>query len=179
MTVARAAPPAPTFAMLARHFVTGVAVALAGSPEQAHGVTVSTLSLVSHRPPMVALALRTGRRSAAALHRAGGFAVSVLAADQSWLAHYFAAGSRGPGMGELGAGHWRPGAHGPLLSGAIGWLECRLEQVVPTGDHQLLLARVLAADTRPGTPLVNFAGRLHAGMSLLDAGTLDPRNEER
>jgi flavin reductase (DIM6/NTAB) family NADH-FMN oxidoreductase RutF len=165
MTIAERATPAPRAGRrhrnLLHQFVTGVAVVTAGPPQTASGVTVSTLSLVSHRPPVVSLALRAGTRSLTAITRHGGFAVSILSADQDWLARRFADPQRPPGMPGLDADCWRPGQQGPLLRDAIGALECRLDRVIPAGDHQLLLGSVQSVRLQPGRPLVNFAGELH------------------
>ncbi|MBI1758711.1 MAG: flavin reductase [Actinobacteria bacterium] len=157
------------FGTVARQLAAGVAVLTAGPAPTACGVTVSTLTLVSYTPPLVSVVLRRGSGSVAHLKRVGGFAANVLAADQERLARYFADPCRPPGMGQLAEDSWRPGDRGPLLCGAIGWLECRLEQVIPAGDHELLLGRVQAARLCRGLPLVSFAGRLHpGGPELMD-----------
>jgi flavin reductase (DIM6/NTAB) family NADH-FMN oxidoreductase RutF len=170
-----AASPVAGFVEATRHFVTGVVVVTAGPPDRARGVTVSTLTLASYRPPVVSLVLRAGAQSVAALQREGGFAVSVLAADQTRLARYFADTRRPAGMAGLADDDWQAGQWGPLLRGAICWLECELEQAIVTGDHQLLLGRVRSSSLRPGRPLVNFAGELHPDVfrNLEQGGSRD------
>ncbi|MFG2309373.1 flavin reductase family protein [Streptomyces sp. NPDC048566] len=148
-----------------RRFATGVTVLTCGRDEGTHGVTVSTLTLASMKPPMVSVALRRDSRGLAALLASGAFAVNVLAGRQDPLARHFARSDRGEGLGRPGrgvwAGHTADGV--PLLGGAVGWLRCRVTRTVPAGDHELVLA--LVADARLGTttepPLVNFAGDLH------------------
>jgi flavin reductase (DIM6/NTAB) family NADH-FMN oxidoreductase RutF len=167
-----AVTPSRPFSDLARQFVTGVAVVTSGHADDAHGVTVSTLSLLSYRPALVSMVLRTGSHSVRVFEASGGFAISVLAARQARLARYFADVRRPPGMGPLGADDWQPGRNGPLLKGAISWLECRLEQVIPAGDHELVLAQVEGGSLHPGRPLVNFAGQLHA--DVFDSRDIDP-----
>jgi hypothetical protein len=42
----------------------------------------------------------------------------------------------------------------PLLAGALGWLDCRVEARLDTGDRTVYLAEVLQGQvTRPGPPL--------------------------
>jgi flavin reductase len=158
-----------------RCLVTGVAVLTMGADGTAHGTTVSTVTLASRRPPMLSVALRRRSAGLALLCRDGVFAVNALAADQAPLARYFADPRRtsGPGAldgpGALAPDAWqrRSPAGVPLLRGAIAWLECRVDLRVPAGDHELVVARIVAAALAPGGPggpLVNFAGALGAGL---------------
>ncbi|MCD0484726.1 flavin reductase family protein [Streptacidiphilus sp. ASG 303] len=148
-----------------RRFATGVAVLTCGTGETVHGVTVSTLALAAVEPPMVSVALRRGSRGLAELLRTPSFAVNGLAAQQEALARYFARRDRGTGLGcpapEVWAGRTFGGV--PLLGGAVGWLECRVERTVPVGDHELVLARVLNAARGGGLPLLNPALRPRPG----------------
>ncbi|MCX4918285.1 flavin reductase family protein [Streptomyces sp. NPDC060011] len=147
-----------------RKFATGVTVLTCSRDEGTHGVTVSTLTLASMKPPMVSVALRRDSQGLAALLAAGTFAVNVLGSQQDPLARHFARSDRGEGLTRPGrgvwAGHTADGV--PLLGGAVGWLQCRVTRTVPTGDHELVLG--LVTDARLGSaevPLVNFAGALH------------------
>ncbi|MFF0138471.1 flavin reductase family protein [Streptomyces sp. NPDC005227] len=147
-----------------RKFATGVTVLTCSRDEGTHGVTVSTLTLASMKPPMVSVALRRDSQGLAALLAAGTFAVNVLGSQQDPLARHFARSDRGEGLTRPGrgvwAGHTADGV--PLIGGAVGWLQCRVTRTVPAGDHELVLG--LVTDARLGTaevPLLNFAGALH------------------
>ncbi|AJE85315.1 MULTISPECIES: flavin reductase family protein [Streptomyces] len=169
MTGAATAPAAVQAALntTMRHFVTGVTVLTCGSPAEAEGVTVSTLTTIPGDPPMVCIALRQGSRGLKSLLAAETFVANGLAADHEWLAQHFARRSRPRGLAQLPPRGWaEPSPHGaPRLQGVVSWLECRLERTVAAGDHELLMARVLSGDAIAGTPLVNFAGVLHTGLS--------------
>ncbi|MEW2164646.1 flavin reductase family protein [Streptomyces sp. NPDC007084] len=147
-----------------RTLATGVTVLTCGRDESTHGVTVSTLTLASMKPPMVSVALRQDSQGLAALLAAGTFAVNILGGQQDPLARHFARSDRGEGLTRPGrgvwAGHTADGV--PLLGGAVGWLQCRVTRTVPAGDHELVLG--LVTDARLGTaetPLLTFAGTLH------------------
>jgi len=135
-----------------------VSVLTCGPAGRAHGVTVSTLSTASRRPPVVSVALRRGSRGLAALLATGRFAASGLSDRQTWLARRFAGPDRTDGW-DLPDAHdlWdgRASCGAPLLREAVGWLECRVERTVPVGDHELVLARVLGARAGAGLPLLN------------------------
>jgi HAD superfamily hydrolase (TIGR01509 family) len=92
------------------------------------GLTVSSLVSLSLEPPLVGVSI--GRETAMheLLREAGGFAASLLAGGQEWLAQHFARGV--PPIGMWSGIATEEGARGaPLLVGALGWLECRLGRV--------------------------------------------------
>lgn len=148
--------------------VTGVAVLTTGAGGQPHGTTVSTISLASRRPPLISVALRDTSAGLAILKRSRVFAVNTLAADQATLARYFADPRRARGFVQLPAELWycRVADGIPLLRGAIAWWECRVEQEIPVGDHELVVARIVSVTPGIGAPLVNFAGTLGGEILL-------------
>jgi len=88
------------------------------------------------------------------------FAVTVLSAGQRMLAGRFAAEGR-PGARLMleDVPHRRGPASGALIpAGALAALECGVHQVIPAGDHLLVIARVTdvpyVADS--GAPLIRF-----------------------
>src|SRR2546425_5327292 len=90
------------------------------------------------------------------LGRAGGFALSLLAQGQEWLAQHFARGV--PPIALWHGIASREGAAGaPLLVGALGWLECRLASEHPVGDHTFFVGEVLSVELgEPAPPLVHI-----------------------
>jgi flavin reductase (DIM6/NTAB) family NADH-FMN oxidoreductase RutF len=141
-----------------RHFPTGVAVVTVDSDGQRLGLTVASLVTLSLEPPLVGISVSR----AAALHEllrdAGGFAVSLLAAGQEWLAQHFARGV--PPIAMWSNVATAAGASGaPLLVGAIGWLECRLADEHPVGTHTLFVGEVLVATAgEDAPPLLRVGG---------------------
>lgn len=137
-------------------FATGVTVVLTrdagGRPL---GLTANAFCSVSLEPPQVLVCV--GRRSEAHPGFASGrFGVSVLAADQEDVSRRFAAG--GPAKFEAFA--LDEGPHGCLLvPGAVARLECAVVAAHAAGDHVIYLGEVLAAQARPGAPLVYHASR--------------------
>ncbi|MDH6131833.1 flavin reductase (DIM6/NTAB) family NADH-FMN oxidoreductase RutF [Kitasatospora sp. MAA4] len=151
-----------------RRFLTSVAVLTSGDGEVVQGITVSTLALASVSPPMISVALRRGSRALDVLLDTPAFVANSLTAQQEPLARHFARPDRGYGLGQLPSAAWAGvSAQGvPMLAGAAAWLECRVDHVVPVGDHQLLLARVVGAARGTGSPLANFDGLLHAQLPM-------------
>lgn len=123
-----------------------------------HAATVSWVSQVSSQPPLVMVALKRNSHLAHAVRKAHRFALNILAADQQALAEGFFTHLSAPAEAQALAGYnFRDSAgHCPLLTDAMAWLECRLDDELPTpGDHSLMLGRVTAAGIRrQGTPMV-------------------------
>jgi flavin reductase (DIM6/NTAB) family NADH-FMN oxidoreductase RutF len=116
----------------------GVAVVTVDADGQRLGLTVGSLVALSLEPPLVAIAVSGQSAMHELLRGAGGFAVSILAAGQEWLAQHFARGV--PPIAMWHGVALETGASGaPLLSGALGWLECGLQNELPVGTHMLFV----------------------------------------
>jgi flavin reductase len=137
-----------------RGFPAGVAVLTVDADGARLGLTVGSAVSLSLDPPLVGVAISRQAAMHELLREAGRFALSLLAGDQATVAQHFA-------RGVPPFAHWhgiatREGAAGaPLLEGALGWLECRLEAAHPAGDHTFFVGEVLSAEVgRPGPALV-------------------------
>jgi flavin reductase (DIM6/NTAB) family NADH-FMN oxidoreductase RutF len=145
----------PDLRALMRRFPHGVAVLTVDANGERLGLTIGSLVSLSLEPPLVGVAI--GRQAAMheLLREAGGFALSLLAEGQGWLAQHFARGVPPIAMWHGIAS--REGAAGaPLLVGALGWLECRLAGELVAGDHTFFVGEVLSAELgAPAPPLVH------------------------
>jgi flavin reductase (DIM6/NTAB) family NADH-FMN oxidoreductase RutF len=140
-----------------RRHPAGVAVVTVDLEGERLGTTVSSFMSVALEPPLVAVSVSRHAALHELLRAAGGFAVSVLAADQAALAQHFARGV--PPIAMWHGVAVRDGARGPLLDGAVGWVECALEGELGAGDHTLFLGLVERAEQGPdGPPLIRLGG---------------------
>ena len=132
----------------------GVVVISTRLGDEYRGLTASSLVSISLEPPMVSVGLERESATRAAALEAKAFNVSLLTRSQEFIADRFA--SRAPAMDP----RWRTlphrlGTNGiPLIEGCAAWLECRLVQVHPAGDHDLCLGQVTEAAIGSGDPLV-------------------------
>ncbi|WP_171118526.1 MULTISPECIES: flavin reductase family protein [Streptomyces] len=132
----------------------GVAVVTAldahGGPT---GMTVSALTSLSARPPLLLACLRGGSRTLAALRWRGAFAVSLLAEHQRAVAERFADPALPPAARCTGV-PLRQVLGLPVLDEAVGWTVCLVEDVRRYGDHHTVVGRLRAVGLGGGRPLV-------------------------
>lgn len=140
------------------HWLTGVAVVTTVRPGgQPCGLTVSAVSAVSLRPTLVLVCVDRASESHDCLAEAGVFAVNMLAEeDGEMIARRF--GTRA-GEAKFEVMGWRAEVTGaPVMEGALAWMDCRVAEMLPGGDHTVFLGEVMAGDAREGTPLAYYRG---------------------
>lgn len=151
-------------------FLTGVAVVTTLDEGAPHGMTVNSLTSVSLDPPLLLVCLANAARTTDAVRRSGRLAISILSSRQERLALRFA--RRGTDhFGDLPLVYGR-GFAVPIVPDALAHLECTVAQIVPAGDHQVVIARIHHLDDREGTPLGFLRGSFcrvtdHAGAAPL------------
>jgi flavin reductase (DIM6/NTAB) family NADH-FMN oxidoreductase RutF len=136
---------------LMRRVPTGVAVITVDVEGERLGLTVGSLVSLSIEPPLVGVSIAREAAMHELLRRAGGFAVSLLAGGQEWLAQHFARGV--PPIGMWHGIATREGAAGaPLLAGALGWVECSVAGETTAGDHTFFVGEVLSVELGEQAP---------------------------
>jgi flavin reductase (DIM6/NTAB) family NADH-FMN oxidoreductase RutF len=122
---------------------TGVTVvtSVSGTGEPV-GTTANAVTSVSLDPPLLLVCFGDASLTLAAIRTHGAFAVNVLGERHSALSAAFA--RRGAPDAWRAIDH-DPGHAGvPRLREALASLECTVEQLLPGGDHVIVLGRVLA-----------------------------------
>lgn len=137
------------------------------------GTTVSSFSSLSMSPPLVMFALDRRSQLLVALRNNRRLAVNVLGHGQDGLATTFA---RRQADRFCDSG-WYPSAGLPRLPGIAAWFECRGERFIAAGDHEIVLASVLNAESFDGLPLM-YAQRTFGTHSALLSATR-PRKHEK
>jgi len=141
-------------------FPTGVSVVATAVGGELHGITVNSITSVSLDPLLVLVCIDRKAIAHSQIERAERFGVSFLGEGQEHASRLFAL-SRPPETGHLRGAGYRIGPHGtPLLEDSVAWIECRVEQRFPAGDHTIFLASVLDGSADPDAePLVFHRGR--------------------
>ncbi len=139
------------------HFATGVAVVTTCHEGSAPiGMAVNSFASVSLDPPEILWSVSSSApsRDAFALH--GAFAVNIMSEHDKDRIMQFAR----PSDDKFRGIEWQPGWRGvPVLSHAIATLECETKQMIPCGDHEIVVGSVRAIERRDGDPLLFFRGQ--------------------
>jgi flavin reductase (DIM6/NTAB) family NADH-FMN oxidoreductase RutF len=124
-----------------RRFPAPVAVVTTELDGERFGLTVGSLVSLSLGPPLVGISIGKDSSSHEPIRLAAGWAASLLGADQIAIAQHFARSGIPPVALWTGV-EVRDGARGPLVEGAIGWLECRTVSEHDVGDHTIFVGEV-------------------------------------
>ena len=130
-------------AALFHQLTLGVYVVGVADAGRRDGFTAAWVMQVSFDPLLLALSINPEHASYPLLLGGGGFAVSVLKQGQVELARRFGTQS-GRDHDKLAGLKRRPGRTGaPILEDALAYFDCELTGSMRSGDHQLVLGRVI------------------------------------
>jgi flavin reductase (DIM6/NTAB) family NADH-FMN oxidoreductase RutF len=141
-----------------RRFPAPVAVVTTRLEGERFGLTVGSLVSLSLSPQLVGISIGKDSSSHEPIRRAEGWSASLLSGSQASVAQHFARSGIPP------IALWvdvdvRDGSRGPLVNGALGWLECRTISEHEAGDHTVFIAEVESIELGlPGPGLVYRGG---------------------
>ncbi|MFT4470135.1 flavin reductase family protein [Arthrobacter sulfonylureivorans] len=117
-----------------------------------HGATVSAVSSLSMTPPLALVCLDASSETLGAMAVGRGFLVHITADGQQDVAFAFA--KKGPAKFEQI--DWRLSDSGqPRLSGSAMVMDCIVEDLLPGGDHTIVVGRIVDIDHDDSlTPIV-------------------------
>jgi len=145
-----------------RRFPAPVAVVTAIVDDERFGLTVGSLVSLSLTPPLVGISIGKDSSSHEPIRRAGGWAASLLTGEQADIAQHFARSGIPPLALWVGT-NVREGRRGPVVEGALGWLECKTISEHDAGDHTIFVGEVESIELGAGgAGLVYRGGIFHA-----------------
>lgn len=138
-------------------FATGVTVAtVLDAKSIPHGLTVNSFTSVSLEPPLILICLGHAVTCIDAFRAASHYGINVLTADQRELSDRFAR----KGHDRFDGLTWQRGETGvPLIPGCLAQIECAVHERFVSGDHDILVGRMVRAVVDDDDPLLYFASR--------------------
>ncbi|NDV10600.1 hypothetical protein GXW84_40410 [Rhodococcus sp. IEGM 248] len=152
-----------TFRKVLSHYPTGVSVVTGKSTtDDPVGLVVGTFTSLSLEPALVSFMPAKSSTSWPKIRSTGAFCVNVLGVNQGELCRQFSV----PGGRKFDGVDWKAGATGsPILPGSVAWVDCQIEQVIDSGDHEIVVGRVVdlsaESDELPMTFLRGGYAQLH------------------
>ena len=124
--------------------------------QETWGMTANAVTSLSLDPPLVLLAVVRESQSHAKFKEGGCFALNILSADQEEISNRFA--SSGPkDFSDLETTTAETGA--PILTGSLGWVDCKLVEILAGGDHDIFIGEIVAGGDQDVEPLLFYSGR--------------------
>jgi flavin reductase (DIM6/NTAB) family NADH-FMN oxidoreductase RutF len=124
---------------------------------QETGMLASWVQQCSFEPPQVSAAVRGDREILTWMTPGTPLTVNILEEDQTDLLVHF---GKGFALGQPafnGLSVERPDGAAPVLADALAYLDCRVTSRCAAGDHQLVVARIVAGHVQcDGKPAVHI-----------------------
>ncbi len=137
------------------HWATGVTVVTTDGEAGSHGLTANSVASLSLDPPLILVAVDKRAATLDYLKKNRCFAVSILRLDQEEISRRFA--TPGPkDFSDLSIITAETGA--PILADSIAFLDCRVADILPGGDHEIFIGEIVAGEYLGGDPLLYFSG---------------------
>ncbi len=137
------------------HFATGVTVVTTWYDDMPQGMTANAVASLSLDPPLVLVSVDDRAQMHAFLKASDCFAVNILTEEQEELSVRFA--RHGPK--DFSDIEYRTEATGsPVLEFALAFVDCRVANILPGGDHAIFIGEIVAGGTREGRPLLFYGG---------------------
>jgi len=137
-------------------FATGVTVVTTGGKAGLHGLTANAVASLSLDPPLVLVAVEKKSHSLDFLEANRCFAVNILRLDQEDISRRFAK----PGPKDFtGLATLTIMTGAPILTGCLAYVDCRVVEILPGGDHEIFVGEIVAGELQGGQPLLYHAGK--------------------
>jgi flavin reductase (DIM6/NTAB) family NADH-FMN oxidoreductase RutF len=111
---------------------------------RATGMLASWVQQAGFDPPMVSVAIRRDRHVADWVAAAGRFALSQLAVGSKALIRHFGRGFPAEADAFEGVALRHDARGGPVLAGAMAYLDAEVTGELAAGDHRVFVARIIA-----------------------------------
>lgn len=143
-----------TYRAFMSSFPTGVSVVTTVDADgRPRGMTCSSLSSVSLRPPILSICLAVTSETLSALRAHGFFGVNLLGVHGSTVARLFADST----LSHFERVPWRPAGDAGLprlVEDTVAFAACRVVDAKAVGDHVVVFGEVVGADCASGAPLL-------------------------
>jgi len=129
-------------------------------------MTINFLTQSSFTPPMIAVAMEKDSNTRRLVEKNGHFAVNIFSREQRELAGLLGRKNASKHHRMDGVSwSYGPSTGAPIIDQVLGWLECRVEGRILSGDHTLYVAEVIGAGgAAEGEPLTMLeSGFRHSG----------------
>ena len=146
-----------------RYFASAVTVVTGAlDTGELFGLTVSAFTSVSLEPPLVLICIRNESSATDLLRKSMKYCVNVLAEDQQTIAEKFSLAGEAGRFQNLDFKIGKGGS--PVINGAIGYIDCKITQVILAGDHTIFIGEAVDVYAEEKQPLL-YLNRRYAKLA--------------
>jgi flavin reductase (DIM6/NTAB) family NADH-FMN oxidoreductase RutF len=128
------------------------------------GFTANSFTSVSLDPPLVSVCLAQSAGLASVFRQAKSFAINILSSEQETVSNSFASKNED----RFAHIHWTEKSTGsPIIEGSAAWIDCKMNEQLPAGDHMILIGQIVNAEKTARHPLGYYQGQ-YCGIDLPD-----------
>ena len=140
-----------------RHWTTGVGVTTTAYDGIQHGMTVSSFTSLSLKPPLVMVSLGKSTRTHDLVLDSGVFAVTILSSLQQDISDRFAGRIKGVTDRFVGVETFTLETGSPMIQGGLSYFDCRVTATHDARTHTVFIGELVAVQAgEQGEPLVYF-----------------------
>jgi flavin reductase len=141
-------------------FATGVTIITMAHGDEVRGMTANAVTSLSLEPLLLLVCVDKRTITHQFLEDCRSFAVNILAEDQEQVSRALASRDSEDARRLVGY-RYRPGRTGaPILDDCLAYVECRVTEVLPGGDHSIFIGQVEGGEVlRDVPPLIFYRGR--------------------
>ena len=111
-----------------------------------NGFTGSWLSQISFEPPMIIIGVQKKSAAYKMVEASKVFTVNFLSKSQTEIAKTFFRPSKIEGNTMGGYAYHTDITGAPILDDAVGYLECKVNEIAGSGDHAVVIGDILNAN---------------------------------
>lgn len=142
-------------------FATGVTVITVEHEDQILGMTANSFVSISLDPPLVMFSVRNEAQILEAIAVGKSIGINILQDSQKDLSDHFA------GMSSTDVNPTFQTIHNAkILNHSLAYYCCTVDQIIPCGDHQLILCAIQECQRNEGKPLLYYSGYATLGDSI-------------
>ena len=146
-----------TFRAAMGQMASGVTIITMRAAGTDYGFTASSFTSLSLDPMLVLVCVVKGTRCHALIEQAGHYAANILSLAQQPLGVRFA----DPQVLDRFAGVEivRASTGAAILPDSVAWVDCRLREVLPGGDHSIFVGEVMEGNVQPRASALVYHNR--------------------
>ncbi|KKB81195.1 flavin reductase [Devosia soli] len=139
----------------------GTAIVTAEAADGPRGFLALSATHLCADPPMLMVSVDKKTSAFQTMLDGGHFAINYLSTDQADIAAPFGGKGDLKGSDRFQLGSWTRLATGaPILEGAAGAIDCKIEEVIERFGTAIVIGRVMDFTATPDvTPLVSYKGK--------------------